>query len=285
MDLNYHHLRYFFEVARDGQLTRTAVRLNVSQSALSSQIRTLEARLGHDLFDRVGRQLKLTEEGRIAYAHAEQIFATGEELLATLSDISQPSRPLRVGSLSTLSRNFQLSFLRPVLGGDASVVLRSGDMEVLLIELVEQRLDVVLATAPPQGEGLATQRITEQSVELHAVPARLEHSDLSSLLASEPLILPTDPSLRGPLQALFDRLGVTPHVVADVDDMALIRLLTREGVGVAAAPAVVVADEVAAGRLATAPFALGVSEPFYAVTARRRFPHPALRALLSPEEP
>ena len=280
MSLNYHHLQYFYEVARDGQLTRTAERLNVSQSALSSQIKTLEARLGHALFDRVGRRLELTEEGRIALTYAEEIFSSGAELLTTLSDAGQASRPLRVGSLSTLSRNFQMSFLRPVFAAQTPVALRSGSMDALLGELAAHRLDVVLTTAAPQEDGFATQPVTEQSVELHAVAGRLAYEDLATLLASEPLILPTDPSLRGPLQAVFDRLGVDPHVIADVDDMALIRLLAREGVGVAAAPGVVVADEVAAGRLTTAAFDLGVSEPFYAVTARRRFPHPALARLL-----
>ncbi|MCH2076161.1 MAG: LysR substrate-binding domain-containing protein [Rhodobacteraceae bacterium] len=154
-------------------------------------------------------------------------------------------------------------------------------MELLLAELSEHRLDLVLATAPRQRDDLAAQRVTEQLVELHAVPARLKYQSLVALLRSEPLILPKDPSLRAPLQAVFDRLEVQPHVAADVDDMVLIRLLAREGIGVAAAPAVVVADEVAAGRPATAPFELGVSEPSYAVTARRRFPHPALKTMLS----
>ena len=82
--LNYHHLRYFREVAREGNLTRTAEQVNLSQSALSSQIRTLEDRLGHPLFDRVGRRLVLTEVGRIALDYADRIFSTGEELVATL---------------------------------------------------------------------------------------------------------------------------------------------------------------------------------------------------------
>ena len=84
MNLNYHHLRYFWAVAHDGNLTRTAQRLNLSQSALSVQIKALEERLGHSLFERRGRQLFLTEAGRVALDHADSIFATGQELLATL---------------------------------------------------------------------------------------------------------------------------------------------------------------------------------------------------------
>src|SRR5690349_6318303 len=114
--LNYHHLRYFWAVAHDGNLTRTAERLNLTQSALSVQIRKLEERLGHDLFERRGRQLHLTEAGRIALDHADTIFATGDELLGTLQQTGQPRQALRVGALATLSRNFQVEFLRPLMG-------------------------------------------------------------------------------------------------------------------------------------------------------------------------
>lgn len=125
--LNYHHLRYFREVAHEGNLTRVAERLNLSQSALSTQIKQLEGRLGHALFDRAGRQLTLTEVGRIALDHADRIFGTGEELIATLRRSSDARPPLRVGAQPTLSRNFQLQFLRPIIrAGDTGVILRSG---------------------------------------------------------------------------------------------------------------------------------------------------------------
>ena len=115
-ELNYHHLRYFWAVAHDGNLTRTAERLNLSQSALSTQIKSLEARLGHKLFERRGRQLVLTEAGRISLEHADTIFGAGEELLSTLKGAGASQQVLRVGALSTLSRNFQMQFLRPLLG-------------------------------------------------------------------------------------------------------------------------------------------------------------------------
>src|SRR5512147_1776425 len=131
--LNYNHLRYFWAVAHDGNLTRTAETLNVTQSALSVQIRKLEARLGHALFERRGRQLHLTEAGRIALDHADAIFATGEELLGTLRQTGRARRVLRIGALATLSRNFQLGFIRPILGrADVDVILRSGSPAELL---------------------------------------------------------------------------------------------------------------------------------------------------------
>src|SRR6056297_1671707 len=132
-DLNYHHLRYFWAVAHDGNLTRTAERLNLSQSALSVQIKQLEDRLGHPLFERRGRQLHLTEAGRITLDHADTIFATGQELVATLEESGRTRRAVRIGALATLSRNFQLQFLRPLLTRpDVEIILRSGSATELL---------------------------------------------------------------------------------------------------------------------------------------------------------
>lgn len=281
--LNYHHLRYFREVALEGNLTRTAARLNLSQSALSSQLRALEDRLGHPLFDRVGRRLELTETGRIALDHANRIFSTGEELIATLKRDSAAILPLRVGALSTLSRNFQLNFLRPVLGAsNINLILQSGPADILLDALQSLALDVVLTTEPPRSDtDFTSHRIAEQSVGIHGAPERLRHPDLRALLTHEPVIVPTESSIRTGFQSLIARLDITPRIAADVDDMAMVRLLAREGAGLAIAPAVVLADEIASGLLATAPFDLSIVESFYAVTIRRSFPHPVIGRLLT----
>ena len=281
--LNYHHLRYFREVAHEGNLTRTAERLNLSQSALSTQIKALEERLGQPLFERVGRRLDLTEVGRIVLDHADRIFETGAELLATLSQTGDALPPLRVGALSTLSRNFQMRFLTPVLGrGDVDVTLRSGGEAALYDALKVLALDVVLATDPPPGAatGFIAHRLAEQAVGLHGVPEQLGAGSLEELLQREAFILPTDRTIRSGFAALADRLGVRPRIVAEVDDMAMVRLLARAGVGLAVAPGVVLADELAAGRVETAPFDLGIVESFFAVTMQRSYPHPLLDDLV-----
>ncbi len=282
--LNYHHLRYFREVAHDGHLTRTAERLNLSQSALSSQIRNLEGRLGHPLFDRVGRQLVLTEVGRIALDHADRIFGTGRELLETLNRTADTTPPLRVGALSTLSRNFQLQFLRPVLNRpDIDLVLKSGSGTRLFGALSALALDVVLTTeAPPSAAGsdFIAHRLAEQTVSLHGTPDRMRHRSLRDLLENEPVIVPTESSIRTGFNSLVARLGLQPRIVADVDDMAMVRLLAREGAGLALAPSVVLADEIANGTLQAAPHDLDIVESFFAVTTPRTFPHPMLGELL-----
>ncbi|MBN9434562.1 MAG: LysR family transcriptional regulator [Bosea sp.] len=287
--LNYNHLRYFWAVAHDGNLTRTAERLGVSQSALSVQIRKLEDRIGHPLFERRGKQLLLTEAGHIALDHADAIFAAGDELLGTLRErVVGRRQVLRVGSLATLSRNFQTSFLRPLLGrDDVEIVLRSGSAGDLLQALEAHRLDVVLVNIAPMRDAATpwiAHPIAEQPVSLVGTPDRVgESRDVEALLASGPLILPTpESSIRGGVDALLDRLGIRPRIAAEVDDMAMMRLLAREGVGLAAVPPIVVQDELASGVLKEVGRLPEISETFCALTLSRRFPNPLLRALLPP---
>ncbi|OOY21086.1 LysR family transcriptional regulator [Thioclava sp. DLFJ5-1] len=283
-ELNYHHLRYFHEVAKDGNLTRTAERLNVSQSALSTQIRTLEARIGHQLFERRGRQLVLTEVGHITLDYSERIFEAGEELEATLRQASAGRQAVRIGALSTLSRNFQIGFLAPIIGRqDVEIVLRSGSANVLFEALQAMALDVVLTTEPPARDVFSSfiaHRVAEQKVLLHGTPHRLRHATLEEMLREEPVILPTDSSIRTGFDSLITRLGLRPQVAAEVDDMAMIRLLAREDAGLAITPAVVLADELREGVLMTAPFDLDIGEDFYAVTLQRRFPNPVVADML-----
>jgi LysR family transcriptional activator of nhaA len=289
VQINLHHLRLFRAVATDGTLTGAARRLNLSQSALSAQVRALEAALGQDLFERRGRGLVLTEAGRIALDHAETIFRTAEDLAATLRDTTRVRRALRVGALATLSRNFQLQFLRPLIGrANVEVVLRSGGQAELLRGLESLALDVVLTNLEPARDASSpwlVHRLDEQPVSLIGTPARVgtPPAPLAELLAREPVILPTpDTALRAGFDALTARLGVSPAVAAEADDMAMLRLLAREDAGLAVIPPIVVRDELAAGTLTEASRLEGISETFLAVTLARRFPNPLLREVLPP---
>jgi LysR family transcriptional activator of nhaA len=289
-ELNYHHLRYFRAVAHDGNLTRTAERLNLSQSALSVQIRKLEERLGQPLFERRGRQLLLTEAGRIALDHADAIFSTGEELIGTLNEAGRARRAVRIGALATLSRNFQIGFIRPILGrADVEVILRAGSLAELLRGLETLNLDLLLVNQPPPRDAatpLVAHRLAEQPVSLVAGAAKpRSDAPLATLLAREPVILPTaESSIRVGFDALADRLGIRPQIAAEVDDMAMMRLLAREGIGLAVLPPIVVKDELASGRLVELDRLPGISETFYALTMERRFPNPLVRTLLQAAE-
>lgn len=285
--LNLHHLRLFRAVASDGTLTGAARGLNLSQSALSTQLRTLEAALGQDLFERRGRGLVLTEAGRIALDHAEAIFRTADDLTATLRETGRARRALRVGALATLSRNFQMQFIGPLVGrADVEVVLRSGSQPEMLRGLESLALDVVLTNLAPARDAASqwlVQRIDEQPVGLIGTPERLgaQGESLADLLMRHPLILPTrETALRAAFDALSTRLGVTPTLAAEVDDMAMIRLLARADAGLAIIPPIVVRDELQAGTLVEAARLEGISETFFAVTLQRRFPNPLLAEVL-----
>ena len=290
LTFNYHHLRYFWLVAHEGNLTRTAKLHAISQSALSMQIQKLEQDLGQPLFERSGKRLILTEAGRIALDFADSIFATGEELLGTLGQLEQAHRRvLRVGALATLSRNFQLQFLQPLLTDmDIGVVLRSGALGELLQSLEAYQLDVLLSNyAPPRD---ATTRwiahaIDEQPVSLvgHPRPERAGW-DLETLLKREPLVAPTpQSSIRNGFDALVSRLGVRPRIVAEVDDMAMLRLVAREHPGLAVVPPIVVKDELDSGVLVEVAELPGLVETFFAITLARRFPNPVLDLVLQPD--
>jgi len=286
-DLNYHHLRYFWAVAHDGNLTRTAERLNLSQSALSVQIRKLEQRLGHALFERRGRQLHLTEAGRLTLDHADTIFAAGQDLIGTLARTGQIRQALRVGALATLSRNFQISFLKPVLRqDDVEIILRSGSAEELYASMESLNLDIVLTNQPPpqdQASPFITHRIAEQKVGLIGSKQRVQgNRDLASLLEQNPVILPSSgSSVRQGFDALMERRGIRPNIAAEVDDMAMMRLLVRDDAGVAVIPPIVVQDEIATGQLWESDLSLDLTESFYAVTMKRKFPNPLVGALLA----
>lgn len=286
MPLNYHHLRYFWAVAHDGNLTRTADRLNLSQSALSVQIKQLEERLGHALFERRGRQLHLTEAGRIALDHADAIFATGQELVATLQETGRGRQALRVGALSTLSRNFQIGFLRPILKRlDVEVILRSGSPAELMNGLEALNLDLVLMNRPPPDDSLTpyeTHKIADQEVSIVGSPDRLDPElPLQTLLETQPFVLPTtDSTVRTAFDALASRLSARPQIAAEVDDMAMMRLMAREDIGLTLVAPIVVKDELGSGRLVEAREHPRIHETFYAITLRRRFPNPLVRDLL-----
>lgn len=285
--LNYHHLRYFHAVAHEGSITRAAKKHNIAQSALSMQISALEAYLGQPLFERVGRRLVLTEAGHIALDFANAIFAKGDELLGTFGRLEGSKRTLlRVGALATLSRNFQLEFLRaPLAAPGVEVMIRSGSLDELLAALDAYTLDVVLSNVAPVRDKTAhwvVHTIDEQPVSLVGQPSpRRRETPLDALLREETLVVPSLPStIRMGFDALVDRMGIRPQIVAAVDDMAMLRLVAREHTGLAVVPSIVVKDELDSGALVEFATLPGLAETFFAITMTRSFPNPLLGLVL-----
>lgn len=291
--LNYHHLRYFYEVCKAGGVTKAASRLHVAASAVSVQLRLLEEALGHPLFDRTQKSLRLTEAGSLAFEYAEKIFHSGEELRRILGR-SGPGRTqlLRVGAVSTVSRNFVIRYLQlPRLVAETRVILESGPERELIAALKSHRLDLVLGNAPaPRGEDIAlhSDLIDEQVVSLVAHPSfgkskeKKKRFRFPQDVAGRPLVLPgADSGFRASFERMLDRHGIVPNVIAEADDMALLRLLAREIDALALVPPVVVRDELKTGILVEVCRVPEITERFFAITPTRQFSHPLLAVLLS----
>ena len=286
--LNFHHLFYFWRVAKVGHLTRAAQELHTSQSALSAQIRQLEERLGQVLFTREGRRLVLTDTGQLVLAYSEDIFGMGQEMLGRLQGRSEGVTRLRIGSVATLSRNYQENRILPLMADPTLVLtLESGPLEGLLTRLIQHQLDVVLAneTVPSDvNRPLHCHFLGSQAISLVG-PARLW----------KPLALrvPEDlggleialPGPRSAIRAQFDALcasaNVTPRLRAEVDDMAMLRLIARDSGWVTVLPEVVVQDELKSGSLVCVGRSDVLQERFYAITTPHRHHIEPLERLLA----
>jgi LysR family transcriptional activator of nhaA len=287
--LNYHHLRYFRAVAHERNLTRAAKVLHISQSALSIQLKKLEETLGHELFLRQNNRLQLTDTGKIVLEYADSIFRTGDELL-TLLDRHTPGkqRILSVGAVATLSRNFQLALLQPLLANDdVEVIIRSGSQRELLIQLEAHNLDLILSNLPVPREsatGLHSHLLAEQPVSL--VARKIHRKGRKPFrfpddLDGEKMILPSlQSNIRTDFDLIIEQAGVHPKVIAEIDDMAMLRLFAREADAIALVPAVVVRDELRTKQLIEFHRIAEIKERFYAITPSRRFPNDLIKQMI-----
>lgn len=265
-------------IARHRSVTRAAEKLRVSQSTLSEQLAELEAALGQKLFERRGKQLLLTEAGRIALEHAETIFNTGHELITRFRQTGENrQRTLRFGAVGPLSKNLQYDFIQPILAdARTKVVVVAGALDELTRQLEEHKLDLVLSNIPLRAD-------QEQNVFNHLlgeVPVFLVGGDKLKLkpgrfptfLEGVPLFLPSRQSdVRARFDLLLAEAEVEPFVQAEVDDMALLRLLALSGEGLALVSKIVVERELQSREIKFMRRVPGLTEQFYALTMRKRF--------------
>lgn len=288
--LNYQHLHYFWVAAREGSVTAAARRLHRSQPTVSAQVRALEDAVGARLFERVGRRVELTEEGRIALEYAEEIFGLGRELGATLA--GRPTgRPIRlaVGIADTLPKRLVAALLEPVIRGERSVrlVAREGRPDLLVADLARHDLDLVLADAvsqPMHGMRVSAHALGRSPIVFmgpRRVVARLRGRFPRSLDGA-PLLLPGPASgLRRTLEAWFTERKLHPRVAAECDDSALLKELGASGGGLFPVPAAIAAPLARELGLRVVGEAEGVTESYVAITPTRRIEHPAIRDLLA----
>ena len=282
--LNYHHLRYFWVVAKEGGLKKAAEKLHVSQPSISEQIKDLEEALGEPLFPRSGRSNVLTDSGQIVLRYAEEIFGLGAELMRAVKQRpGLQSLRFYVGVADALPKLVVNDILKPVLTMPQTVhiICREGKMEDLLAQLAAHRLDIVLADEPASSSlkfKAFTHLLGESGVCFCAAPrlaARLRKGFPASLDGAPALLPAENTALRRSLEQWFQQRQIRPRVVAEFDDAALMKVLAVDGRGFAPIPAVVADEAISRYELQKAGSTQECKEQFYAITAERRIVHPA----------
>jgi LysR family transcriptional activator of nhaA len=276
--LNYHHLRHFWMIARHRSMTKAAAKLKISQSTLSEQLAELEDWLGQPLFDRRGRELHLTDAGRVALEHAETIYTTGHELITRFRQSGETQqRVLRIGAVGPLSKNLQYDFIQPILADTRTkVVIVAGALDELTRQLHEHKIDLVLSNLPlrtDQEQNVFNHLLGEVPVFLvGGKKLKLAPGKFPKLLKNVPLFLPSRQSdVRADFDLILANAGVEPFVHAEVDDMALLRLLALSGEGLALVSKIVVERELQSHKIKFMLRVPGLAEKYYALTVRKRF--------------
>lgn len=288
-ELNYRHLRYFWAVGKEGSVTRAAERLGLSVQAVSTQVAQLERQLGQALLAPQGRSLVLTEAGRIALAHADQIFQAGDRLLDALTEGARSRRRFAVGIGDAVPKLVTYRLLADVLGPPLEVRLEcvEGDFDGLLSALVLNRLDLVIAdrSAPHRADlRLQSHPLGDAAIALYGGPSlkRAHGVDFPRGLSGAPLLLPTrtDP-LRAAIDTWLEARDLRPAVVGEFTDSALLKTFGRAGLGLFPAPAAMAEDILA--QFSAVPLGVldGVRERWYAIHKSRRIAHPAVAQVLA----
>jgi LysR family transcriptional activator of nhaA len=286
--LNYHHLLYFWTVAREGGISRAAAKLRLSQPTISAQIRRLEESLGQRLFQRQGRTLVMTEVGRMVFRYADEIFGIGRELMETLR--GRPAgRPLQlaVGVANAVPKLIAYRLLRPAVASaePVYVVCREANAEQLTTLLATHALDVVIADtpAPPHVRVKVFNHLLGESDTAFFAPAalasRLRRRFPRSLTDAALLVPTTNAALRRGLDAWFEREALRPRLAGEFEDSALMKVFGQATGLVFPAPAVIAPDVCRLYGVREIGRTSAVRERYYAISAARRLKHPGVLAI------
>jgi LysR family transcriptional activator of nhaA len=286
--LNYHHLLYFWTVARHGSVSAASHELRLAQPTVSGQLRMLEDALGEKLFHRIGRRMVLTDMGRTVFRYADEIFTLGRELIDVVK--GRPTgRPVRlvVGVADAVSKLIAYRLLQPALQlpEPVRIVCREDRPERLLAELSVHGLDLVLSDAPvgPAVNVRAFNHLLgECGVGFFAAPklAQRLSGRFPESLHGVPMLLPTETTaLRRALDQWFEAQGIRPQVVSEFEDSALLKVFGQQGLGVFPAPSAIEAEVRRQYGVRLVGTTTAVRERFYAISVERRLKNPAVVAI------
>lgn len=286
--MNLRHLRNFWTVARMGGVARAAERLDLTPQTVSGQVRQLEEDLGVALFRPAGRGLELTEAGRMALSYADEILQLGDEMKSALvSRQRQPLPVLRVGITDVVPKTVAYRLLAPVgkLPDPVRLVCREGRIDVLLADLALHRLDLVLADRPlPSGLAIRgySHKLGESGLAFFGV-ARLNPDSRSfpACLDEAPLLLPgVEAATRGHIDRWLSNQRLSPRIVGEFDDGALMKAFGQAGVGYFPAPALLAEEICARYGVECVGASNEMTEAFWAISVERRVNHPAIKVVI-----
>jgi LysR family transcriptional regulator, transcriptional activator of nhaA len=287
--LNYHHLHYFWMVAREGTIARASQQLRLAEPTISGQIRQLEAALGERLFTRKGRSLVLTDVGQIAYRYADEIFALGRELADTLKGLPNGRPiPLMVGIADVLPKPIVRLLLEPALRlpEPVRIVCREDrSVDGFLAELALHSLDVLLTDAPATHgtQVRAFSHLLGECGTTFFASSKLATSlrpGFPESLNGAPVLLPSAHSaIRRVLDQWFQSQALRPTIVGEFDDTALMNIFGEDGSGLFAAPTVLEDELRRLYRVQVIGRAETLRQRFYAISVERRLKHPAVVAI------
>jgi LysR family transcriptional regulator, transcriptional activator of nhaA len=292
--LNYHHLRYFWVVAKEGGLVPAGKVLRVSHPTLSAQINILEEQLGEALFTKVGRKLALTEMGRVVFRYADEIFTLGKEMIDSLEGRASGRAPsLNVGIVDVLPKLVVRRMLQPALalGQPVRLVCYEGSLESLLGELGLHTIDLVIADAPvPTGSKTRgfSHLLGESGLTFFGAPelAAKYRRKFPESLDGAPLLLPLERlTTRRALDSWLDQRGIRPNVVAEFEDSALLQTFGEDGLGLFFAPTAVEKEIIRRHGVQVVGRTDAVKEQFYAIVPERRIQHPFVAAIAAAKLP
>ena len=286
--LNYHHLLYFWVVAREGSVAKACQQLHLAQPTISGQIRALEKSLKTALFERSGRNLVLTETGRTVYRYADEIFSLGRELQDTLKN-RPTGRAMRVvvGVSDALPKLIVHRLLEPALRlpEEVHVTCLDGESDRLMAQLALHELDVVLSDSPANprlGFRAFNHLLGECGVTFFGTEelARKYRKGFPESLNGAPFLMPSgNAALRRLLDQWFDTLGIRPRIRGEFADSALLKAFGHFGEGLFATPSAVEADVKRMYRVAVVGRDDSLRERFYAVSVEKRLKHPVVMAI------
>jgi len=286
--LNYHHLQYFWAVSQEGSVAKASEKLHVTPATISIQLRDLEKQLGVKLFRKAGRGLALTEMGTAVQSYANDIFATGQELLDMVHGRPGEGPILfRVGIKDVMPKLIAYQLLEPTLQTDQEirVACHEGDVSRLIADLAIHKLDVVLSDTPidPSMKVKAYSHLLgESDVVLVGTKdlAKKVRKDFPDSLNSTPILLPMkDTVLRRSLDIWFDENQIRPQIRGEFEDSAMMKIMGKAGVGVFPVTAIISEEVQAMYRVESIAKVPGVTERFYALSVERKIKHPAVLAI------